>query len=118
MTAHNNSLVVIVHEDDRADLEAMADAMAKHIELSNRLSATGQEPATHFGLHTMVTDGFAAFMLGSIVLEVPGHTEQEVAELLAKLQITVNFEGLQERPHFDRAVEVAGLQEIEPPDDD
>lgn len=74
-----------------------------------RLSADGNEPATHVGLSSPVTQDFADVLTGDIDPGVPG-----LSDLLAALAIDLEPRPIDQLTHFLSVLAEAGLQRIIP----
>jgi hypothetical protein len=78
------SLVLIVPEANRAAGDGVSVAMGYADPGASTytvpLSATGQEPATHYGCHTAATDGFAMMVQILTSGVVPDGTSEALAQ--------------------------------------
>lgn len=83
-----------------------------------RLSADGQEPATHYGCHTWGTPTFAQILAGAQSGTLPdvawssvGLTGQQAADVIASLLTSVRPDG-GHVGHFDAVCAANGLTKI------
>lgn len=119
------SFVLIVTADRKHVAEAVSTVLG-HQQPGDetyvvRLSATGSEPATHYGCHTWATGGFVDLVAAckaqtSLPADVPwaavGTSEAEVFAMCALLITSVREDG-QHIGHFNDVIAVHGLQKIE-----
>jgi hypothetical protein len=78
------------------------------------LSPTGSYPATHYGCHAWVTEGFVQTLAGAAQGNVPdGLDGQLVATVLGNLiSSMIPADQVEARPHFDSVLTANGLQQI------
>lgn len=80
------------------------------------LSADGNEPATHLGLHTWASDEFIAIATGVVTPEIEGVTPEEIAGLLAAITVSVQPEVnevvLTKSAHYNHVAAGLGLVRI------
>lgn len=84
------------------------------------LSATGEDPPTHWGTHSWVEQEWADQVEAAIGGTLPdvtwedyGLTEVEVTEAFAAMQLSTKPDG-QHDGHFDDFIATLGLQRIQP----
>lgn len=109
-----HSLVIIAP----AALKPAANAIGEAIgwtgdNLSVPLSASGNEPATHYGCHAWAQAIAVAWLTGQAEPPASAYTPEQIAGVLAQLTISVDPDGLQGGEHFQAALAEAGLQRIE-----
>lgn len=111
--SYSHSLVLIVP----AALKDAANAMGQAIgwtgdNLTVALSASGNEPATHFGCHAWAQDIAVAWLTGTPIPESMGVDQSQVNGLLSQIVASVDADGLQGREHFDAVVLSNNLKEL------
>lgn len=80
------------------------------------LSASGQEPPTHYGCRAQAQQSFIDILTaagGGTLPEIEGMTPQEVGTVLMQLQADVNV-GVDGYAHFNQVIDAAGLKRMEP----
>ena len=107
-----HSLVVIAPDELWATVRALNNALGYEAGEGTPLSADGQEPATHRGLHTWAQPAFVALATGKVTPNVKGYPPEQIAGLLALLTVSVDAEGLTARAHFDHVLGTMGLRTI------
>lgn len=119
----SHSLVTICPDAAKAALLALGEAVGVAGGMSVPLSATGAEPATHWGSHAWCGTEFAGFMTGQGYPDpLPeGVTTEDIDNILGLCTVgvdTVVDEGLEterqltKRAHFDHIISGLGLQVI------
>jgi len=117
MSDYPHTMVVVASEQMRDTCIAMAAALGYAAGLSVPLSATGEAPATHYGLHTWAGPEFTAIMTGQVTPEIDGYTAQNIADLLAAITVSVDPpSGATKRTHFNEVIADLGLTVIQPED--
>lgn len=110
--SYAHSLVVVASEALWPTVRALNNALGYEAGEGVPLSADGQEPATHRGLHTWARPDFVALATGQVTPDIPGYTPEQIAGLLAQLTVSVDANGLTSRPHFDHVLSTMSLTEI------
>ena len=84
------SLVVITPDPMHEAFQAMAvDGFSYTVGTGVPLSATGQEPATHRGIHDAATPARAAVMMGEATPEPSeGYTSEQIAGAISQCIVT------------------------------
>ena len=116
MTTYPHSLVVIAPAAMVPAASAMAAALGLAAGFAVPLSASGADPATHYGLHSWVAATFKDYMTGAQVPDLQGYTADDIAALLAQLIVSVDAAGQTGKPHFEAVTGGLGLSVILPPD--
>lgn len=86
------SLVVIAPIAVWPSLVSMNLALGHAAGVGVPLSASGNDPATHLGLHTWAGDDFIAIATGEVTPEIEGVTPEQIAGLLAAITVSVQPE--------------------------
>jgi hypothetical protein len=109
--SYDRSVVLIVAAEDRAEAESFGEGLGHSgQEYAVPLSPTGEEPATHFALHSWASEAFVALLAGTAPSGVP---QEAVDRLLPLVRASVSGDAA---GHFGRALTEAGLQRIVPTD--
>lgn len=120
------SLVLAVPADLQHKANAVAVALGHDVLPSHTysvpISATGADPATHFGCHTWATDGFVdainACRSGASPPPAPwgavGLTEDDVIAVCSALVVSVSDENASPLEHFETTLAANGLRSIKP----
>ena len=116
MTTYPHSLVVIAPAAMVPAASAMAAALGLAAGFAVPLSASGADPATHYGLHSWVAATFKAYMTGEQVPDLQGYTADDIAALLGQLTVSVDAGGQTGKPHFEAVTGGLGLSVIVPPE--
>lgn len=117
MTATPHSLVVICPAADRDQVLAVAEAMGVAAGLDVPLSATGNEPATHYAARAWATPVFVGFMTGAMTPTMAGVTAEQIKAALANVVVdeVAAPPGFSARDHFLSVCQSVGLQRIMTP---
>lgn len=105
------SLVIIAPVAITEDLASWGNALGYDGVLPVRLSADGNEPATHLGAHLWANDEFIAIITGAVQAPIPGVDPADVAAGLSFVTTSVLD---QNNNHFNTVASGMGLQRIEP----
>ncbi len=108
------SASIVVPAALRTDFIAFCADLDYSMGIPNRLSATGAEPATHFGTRCNNTALILVFMSGQLGKDLPNFTEAEAKALIAQIEFNIRevTEITSGRAHFDEHLALLGLQEI------
>ena len=126
------SLVVITPDPAHSEFQAMAvDGFSYTVGTGVPLSATGQEPATHRGIHDAATPLRAAVMMGEVAPEPSdAYTSEQIAGAISQCIVTEwgltaaqkaaedpenPSPRLTAKAHFDATIAALGLKIIEQP---
>jgi hypothetical protein len=109
---HHNSVVSIVTAAQRDAVLQIGRALGYEGGLDVPLSATGAEPATHYGAHAWAGDPFVALITNPWPTP-PGLTEGEVAAAQAAMTVSVQSPCDNPLAHFEAQLAAAGLQRVE-----
>ena len=107
-----HSLVVIAPDELWPTVRALNNALGYEAGEGTPLSADGQEPITHRGLHTWAQPEFVALATGKVTPDIKGYPPEQIAGLLALLTVSVDAEGLTARAHFDHVLAGLGLHTV------
>ena len=75
--SHPHSISIIVGDADRAKAEELLSEFGRLYKFTVPLSATGQAPATHWGLHTHATPEMATMIMGVASPKIEQAIERE-----------------------------------------
>ncbi|NRA29168.1 MAG: hypothetical protein HRU11_02820 [Parvularculaceae bacterium] len=115
MTDYQYAVVLIIPDAHKAAFEALGQQLGHSgHEYSIPLSASGQEPVTHWGLNTLTTQAFVNVLSG----QVPDGVDSQVFQQLSSLQIVSIKPSSDYRGHFAEVLLAEGLQSVIPPDQD
>lgn len=110
--SYSVSLVAITPAAFKPTSEALGQAMGHSgNEFTIPLSATGSEPATHYGLHAWATPEAAQVWLGNAYPETE-YTNEQIDAIRSQLIISVE-EGANPGAHFDSVLSSNSLMRIE-----
>ena len=109
-----HSTVLIIPAELHAEANALGEAMGwGPNNYSVPLSATGAEPATHYGLHTWVEDSFLTLIEGVEQGAMPegltGYTLEGIQAIVAALIVSVRGDSA---GHFDEVCSAHNIQRI------
>lgn len=107
-----HSLVVIAPDEIWPAVMALNNALGYEAGEGVPISADGQNPITHRGLHTWAQPEFVALATGKVTPEIKGYQPEQIAGVLALLTVSVDAEGLTARAHFDHVLATMGLRTI------
>lgn len=107
-----NSFVMICPAASRSTIEQFGLTLGySGHEFTVPLSASGAEPATHYGLHTWAQDETVALFMSDEA--IPGLTGPQIAWLRATLILSAQTD-VQPLAHFAAVCAAHGLTRIEP----
>lgn len=107
------SAVLIIPEAQRAKANALGEALGHGPNnYSVALSATGSEPATHWGGHGSVTDEFIAMLADAAQGNPPAGLDYPLADLAEVLGALVADFHADATGHFDTVLAANGLKTL------
>lgn len=107
------SATLIIPSALRAKASALGEAMGWGPDnYSVALSATGQEPASHYGCHAWASDDFPAMIANAATDGLPSevYPAADLSEVLAALNVTIERS---DKPGFRAAITTQGLRMVE-----
>ena len=78
------------------------------------LSPTGQEPATHYGCHTVATQGFVDMIVAGKANQLPPGLPEGTANLIEALNYSVREATVEPAAHWAEMIAANGMQRIIP----